>query len=481
MVRKWKYTIALITVLLLFVSCGQTKAKYVFYFIGDGMGTVQMNAAERYLAAMEGKNGIIPLAINLAPASGMATTNSTNAYITDSGAAATALASGIKTSSGTIGMDADHRYPLKSITETAKERGMKVGIITNVDITHATPAGFYAHQPSRNNYYEIGRQLAYSNYDFYGGGDVRQKTDPKGIEKDNILDLAKQNGFLYVNNATAFRYLEPGAGRVLFVHPDVKSDYAMPYRMDMDPGSITLADILEKAVKMLKGPEGFFIMVEGGKIDWASHFNDAAATITEVLDMDDAVRVALDFYSRNKKNTLIVITADHETGGMSMGTTYGNSNLDLSLLQWQKASFTQLVREYTEIRNMRIEEYGPDSARSDPEWAFNYLREQTGLGDASKGLGLRDFEEQDLILAYERSFLPRNERISRDHFSYTAYEPFMVTASRILSRKAGIGWTTFGHTGTPVPVRAFGVGAEQFNGYYDNTDIPKRILNVMRK
>ncbi|MBW6458918.1 MAG: alkaline phosphatase, partial [FCB group bacterium] len=391
------------------------------------------------------------------------------------------LASGIKTNSGTIGMDTERRYPLKSITETAKERGMKVGIITNVDITHATPAAFYAHQPSRNNYYEIGRQMAYSNFDFFGGGDIRQKTDPKGIEKDNILDLAKQNGFLYINNVTAFRYLEPGAGRVLFVHPDVKTDFAMPYRIDMDPGSITLADIVEKAINMLNGPEGFFIMIEGGKIDWACHFNDAGSAIQEVLDLDDAVKTALDFYSRNKKNTLIVITADHETGGMSMGTTYGDGNVNLSKLRWQTASFTQLTREYGEIRTTLIERHGVDAVKADPAWAMDFVREQTGLGDESKGLGLRDFEQEDLLLAYERSFLPRNERISRDHFSYTAYEPFMVTASRILSRKAGIGWTTFNHTGTPVPVRAFGVGAEQFNGYYDNTDIPKRILNVMHK
>ncbi|MBW6458406.1 MAG: alkaline phosphatase, partial [FCB group bacterium] len=122
MMRKWKNTIGLFVILFIMVSCGQPKAKYIFYFIGDGMGTVQMNAAERYLAAMEDKNGIIPLAMNLAPATGMAATNSTNAYITDSGASATALASGIKTNSGTIGMDTEHRYPLKSITETAKER-----------------------------------------------------------------------------------------------------------------------------------------------------------------------------------------------------------------------------------------------------------------------------------------------------------------------------------------------------------------------
>ena len=136
--RKWgKYLILLVTVLLM--ACGKPEAKYIFFFIGDGMGSVQVNAAERYLASLEGRDGIVPLAMNLAPVSGDITTYSKSRYITDSGAAVTALATGNKTSNQTLSMDSEHRYPFKTIAETAKERGMKIGIISTVDIDHATP------------------------------------------------------------------------------------------------------------------------------------------------------------------------------------------------------------------------------------------------------------------------------------------------------------------------------------------------------
>ncbi|MCK4814014.1 MAG: alkaline phosphatase, partial [Candidatus Marinimicrobia bacterium] len=380
MMRRWIKYVTFIILLLILVGCGRPEAKYIFFFIGDGMGAVQMNAAERYLAAMENKPGIIPLAMNLAPATGSITTNSKNRYITDSGAAVTALSTGFKTTLTTISMDAEHRYPLKTIAETAKERGMKVGIISTVDIDHATPAGFYAHQPKRSSYYEIAKQLANSNFDFFGGGDIQQNTDPKGIDKENIIDLAKRNGFIYINNATAFNYLQPSAGRVFFVHPDVNLDYAMPYSIDMDKDAITLSQIVDKAIKMLDGPDGFFIMIESGKIDWACHANDAATSIHETLAFDDAIKVALEFYSKHEKNTLILITADHETGGMSMGTTHGDNNVDLSKLQWQTGSFNELTREYQDICDVLIEEYGIDSVKNSAQWAFDFVREQTGLG-----------------------------------------------------------------------------------------------------
>ena len=478
--RKWgKYLILLLAIVL--SACGKPEAKYVFFFIGDGMGPVQVNAAERYLASMEDRAGIIPLAMNLAPSTGFITTYSQSKYITDSGAAVTALATGNKTSNQTLSMDAEHRYPYKTIAETAKERGLKIGIITTVDIDHATPAGYYAHQPKRSNYYEIGIQLANSNFDFFGGGGFRNITDPKGIDSINVIDLAKKNGFLFVNNKTAFKYLEPGAGRVLFVHPAVSDDYAMPYSIDLDEGSITLPQITQKAIDMLNNPDGFFIMVEGGKIDWACHGNDAATTIHDVLAFDEAVKVALEFYSAHKKNTLIVITTDHECGGMTMGTSYGDSNMDLSKLQWQSGSFTELTREYTEIRSELISNLGEDALKADPTWAFDFILEQTGLGDGSKGLALNEYEKNELSTAYVRSFDKKNYDDHSEYIMYGSYDAFMITASHMLSRKVGIGWSTFSHTAIPVPIRAFGAGAEKFTGYYDNTEVYSRLLNILTK
>ncbi|MCF7833058.1 MAG: alkaline phosphatase [Candidatus Marinimicrobia bacterium] len=480
MMRKWgKYLIILFAIVL--SACGKPEAKYVFFFIGDGMGPVQVNAAERYLASMEGRNGIVPLAMNLAHSRGNITTYSQNSYITDSGAAVTALATGNKTSNQTLSMDAEHRYPFKTIAEAAKERGMKVGIISTVDIDHATPAGYYAHQPKRSNYYEIGIQLANSNFDFFGGGGFRNITDPKGFDPVNVIDLAKKNGYLYINNATAFNYLEPGAGRVLFVHPAVSDDYAMPYSIDMDEGSIALSQITQKAIDMIDNPDGFFIMVEGGKIDWACHGNDAAATIHDVLALDEAVKVALEFYSKHKNNTLIIITADHECGGMTMGTSYGDSNMDLSKLQWQMGSFMELTREYHAIRKGLLDVLGEEALKADSSWAFDFILTQTGLGDESKGLGFNSYEIKELSVAYSRSFDEKNYNDPYEYIKYGSYDAFMIAASHMLSRKVGIGWSTFSHTGIPVPIRAFGAGAQNFAGYYDNTEVYNRLLDIIKK
>ncbi|MEA3391481.1 MAG: alkaline phosphatase, partial [Candidatus Marinimicrobia bacterium] len=332
-----------------------------------------------------------------------------------------------------------------------------------------------------SNYYEIGKQLANSDFDFFGGGGLRNVIDPKGIDPVNVIDLAKQNGYLYINNTTAFKYLEPGAGRVLFVHPAVSDDYAMPYSIDMDEGSITLSQITEKAINMLDNPDGFFMMVEGGKIDWACHENDAATAIHDVLAFDEAIKVALEFYSKHKNNTLIIITADHECGGMTMGTSYGDSNMDLSKLQWQSGSFTELTREYHEIRTGLINELGVDTVKADPSWALNFILEQTGLGDESKGLAINDYEKEELLIAYVRSFDEKNYKDHTEYIMYGSYDAFMITVSHMLSRKVGIGWSTFSHTAVPIPIRAFGVGAEKFTGYYDNTEVYSRLLKIMVK
>ena len=481
MMKKWgKYLMLLVIVLL--TACGKPEAKYIFFFIGDGMGPVQVNAAERYLAALEGRDGIVPLAMNLAPVTGSITTFSNNRYITDSGAAITALATGNKTNNQTLSMDPEHRYPYKSIAETAKERGMKIGIISSVDIDHATPAGYYAHQPKRSNYHEIGIQLAESGFDFFGGGGFREVTDPNSLDSLNVIEHAKDNGFLFINNTTAFNYLEPGAGRVLFVHPDRSDEHSMPYSIDMDEGSITLADITRKAVEMLKdNEEGFFIMVEGGKIDWACHANDAATCIKDVLALDDAVKVALEFYSKHKDNTLIIITADHETGGMTMGTAYGDDNMNIDKLQWQTGSYAELNREYQLIKSSMIDEMGVELLKSDASWAFDFIFMQFGLGDETKGLGINEYEQKELMKAYLNSFEKNNYDDHEAYIKYGSYDDFMITASHMLSRKAGLGWTTYSHTGIPVPIRAFGAQAEEFGGYYDNTEVYDKLLAIMKK
>ena len=472
-----KYLILLAVVLL--VSCGKQEAKYVFMFIGDGMGPVHVNAAERYLSSLKNQSGIIKLNLNKAEHTGAATTYSKNKYITDSAAAGTALSSGQKTSNGTLCMNAEHTKSFKTIAQSAKEKGMKVGILTSVDIAHATPASFYAHQASRGNYYEIGKELIHSDFDFFGGGELRRKLDPNGIDSVNLVDLAKENAYLFINNPTAFAFLEPGAGKVLFEHPEVANDHAMPYDMDLSEDGISLADLTEKAIMMLDNEAGFFMMVEGGKIDWASHRHDAAAVIKDIVAFDEAVKVALDFYEDHKENTLIVITADHECGGMTLGTAGGEYEMDLAKLQWQTKSFKFITEEYYTLKKELELIMGRDSMLLDSAWAFSFIYDKTSLGDESKGLGLDSADIADLTKAYKRSFEPRDRSNHAEYILYGSHDPFLIHTSHLLSRKAGIGWNTYSHTGVPVPVRAFGFESEQFDGYYDNTDIYKKLVSIM--
>jgi alkaline phosphatase len=166
---------------------------------------------------------------------------------------------------------------------------------------------------------------------------------------------------------------------------------------------------------------------------------------------------------------------------MTLGTSGGDNDLNLSKLQWQSASFPRLTEEYKIIRNAKMESMKLDSLVSDSKWAFNFIYEHIGLGDESKGLALNTYEKQELELAYRKSFYSINREIPSEYILYGSHDPFMIAASHMLSRKVGIGWTTFSHTAIPVPIRAFGVGAENFSGFYDNTGIYERLYDLIIK
>lgn len=197
--------------------------KYIFYFIGDGMGLSQANAAEAYLGAINGKSGIQKLEMNKFPHHGFYTTNATNRFITGSAAAGTALATGHKTSINTIGMDASKQKPLQSVAERARDLGYKVGIISSVSIDHATPASFYAHQPSRSMYYNISLNLSESNFNYFAGGGIKHPEGDGKVDKNNIManfgmgtdkevknkqtnsiELAKKRGYRLLNTKAEF-------------------------------------------------------------------------------------------------------------------------------------------------------------------------------------------------------------------------------------------------------------------------------------
>ena len=270
---------------------GGKTPKYVFLFIGDGMSYPQINSAEIFLGKQYYKDsqiGIQKLNFSQFPVAGVCTTFDAESFIPDSASTATSISTGNKTLGGVINMDVEKKKSFKTITEMVKEKGYKVGIISSVSLDHATPAAFYAHQPSRNNYYEIAIELANSNFDFFGGGGFKQPTG-KNKDKPDVIEIAKNNGFKYVNTKEEILNLNAESGRVIAVNPILDSDKALPYEIDRDADDLSLADFVRKGIDVLNNPNGFFMMVESGKIDWAGHANDAATNIKDVLAFDDAV------------------------------------------------------------------------------------------------------------------------------------------------------------------------------------------------
>jgi alkaline phosphatase len=295
--------------------------KAVILLIGDGMGEAHRTAA-RWSAV--GQSGT--LAMDDMPVVGWSRTASADHLVTDSAAAATALASGVKTNNGMIGQDPAGN-PLTTILERAQARGMAVGLVTTVQMAHATPAAFAAHVPDRNMMTEIASQMLATEVDvLLGGGE--DEFLPEGVagcypepgERADGRDLiaeATTSGYAYVCDAANLAAIDPASTPKLL---GLFADEGMTR-----PFAPSLAEMTEKAIDILsQDPDGFFLMVEGGQIDWASHDNDATNVISDTAGFDEAVAV-VQTYASSAPDTLVIVTADHETGGMSADLTSSGS------------------------------------------------------------------------------------------------------------------------------------------------------------
>ncbi len=474
-----------------------TTAKYIFLFIGDGTGIAQRTAAELYLAAMKA-DGSRPeatkLLFNTFPAQGLHTTYDLTSVVPDSASTGTAIASGHKTISRAIGTDADGKAKYETIAEIAKKKGLKVGIITTTSIDHATPAAFYAHQPFRDDYYAIALELGKSNFDYLAGGGLLRPKGAKGDQPD-ALEAIKANGYTVVRNRADLDKLAPGAGKVLVMSSVLDVNSAVYYEIDRPKGDFTVADYTKKGIELLDNPNGFFMMVEGGKVDWACHANDAASAVQEVLGLEKAVGEAFKFYQQHPQETLIVVTADHETGGMTIGfatTQYevfpdklqnqkiSNLEFDKAMAEFKKANPPDKAK-FEDILPVIKDNFGLVVLSSDQRAALQ-AKAKNGDKEAIKQLGmaLSDLELNMLKEAFQESLKEAKARATGEaaYLQYGGGEPLTRKLTMILSQKAGIGFTSFAHTGLPVPVSAIGVGSEQFNGFYDDTDIFKKLMRI---
>ena len=454
--------------------------KYVFMFIGDGMGNPQVAATQYYLGTLQNPDSPFPVPADLSftsfPYLGMVTTYDASSFCPDSASTATSMASGEKTLSGVINYDVTLTTPFKLITEYAKEAGKKIGVISSVSVDHATPAAYYAKQPSRNDYYEIAVQgITGSTVDYLAGGGFKK---PTGANKDqtDILDLARENGWTIANTNEEICALTADSGRVLATNPVLQDSKAIHYEIDRKrlaaegEDVLSLADFVKAGISVLDNDNGFFMMCEGGKIDWAGHANDAATSIQDTLALSDAVQVAVDFAAEHPDETLIIVTADHETGGMTIGFATTAYDTHFDLLAKQTISFTDFDAVIADIRE----------SGATFEDALKQVEAYYSLTTAEgTQLSLTATDVANLETAFNLSMGTGEMTDEEAALLYGGYEPFSMAVSHIMNNKAGLSYTSYAHTGLQIPVYAMGVGAEQLSGLYDNTDIFFRTMAIM--
>jgi alkaline phosphatase len=406
----------------------RNQVKNIILLIGDGMGTSHITLGRIY----KGNN----LHMNSMPYNGFATTHpipQDKKWVTDSAAAGTALATGNKTYNGYISVDVDQK-PLETILEKALKSDRSVGLVTTARITHATPAAFASHNSSRDAENQIAKEMIGKGINVLlggGRGHFLPKSDNGKREDDkNLINSAKNLGYEYVESRKELNKINKGNILGLF------NDGHMNYEIDRDKSNEpSIAEMTTKAVKLLnQNKKGFFLMVEGGRIDQASHANDPATAALDIVAFDDAVKVALDF-AKKDKNTLVIVTADHETGGMSLGAN-GIYDFRPEELKKQKSSLEKLLPTLTED---------------------NYEKEIK----EKLGITLSEEENKEIINSFKEK-----EEITK----------FLTD---IINKKSNTGWTSRGHTAADVPIKAYGPGAERFSTYMNNTDINKIMVELL--
>lgn len=435
--------------------------KYIFYYIGDGMGFNHVLNAQIF--SDEVLRADSTLTMLRFPVASMARTHSASSDVTDSAAAGTALATGRKTRNNMLGMDAD-TVAVTSIAKTLFDKGWGVGLVTTVAIDDATPGAFYAHVPSRSEYMAVGRQLAESGYQYAAGAGLRAARGKDG-SRTPLLDYFAEQG---VTVACGPEGLATEADRLLVLSNDTVKTWNVGYTVDSIPGALTLPAMTAAGIRQLSrvSPDRFFMMVEGGNIDHAGHANDGGTIMREVINFDQSLALAWQFYLAHPDETLIVVTADHETGGMSIGTTTTGYSVRPAVAAAQKVSKEEFSEYVKSLARDRRVYHWPDMEE--------YLADNLGFGSA---VLLTPEETAELSEMFENMMAGRNSAPDQETL-YATFDGFSAHVFELLNDKAGLGFTTIKHTGAPVPVFAAGVGASEFSGVNDNTDLPRKILSI---
>ena len=277
--------------------------------------------------------------------------------------------------------------------------------------------------------------------------------------------------FLFIGDGMSYPQFQAAAD---YLGALADSD-AMDYDMDRADGEWALKDYVAKGIEQLDNETGFFMMCEGGKIDWACHANDAGATVTDTLALADAVQVAIDFAKEHPAETLILVTGDHETGGLTIGYAGTDYDTYLDTLSNQKISYAQFDAQY--VAKYKENQTPFEDAMKDVEALFGLKL----TGEEGDRLVLTEYEAERLKAAYEMALSDASADSCTQEQSllYGGYNPFSVTVTHILNNKSGVDFTSYSHTGLPVAVFAQGAGEDAFTGYYDNTEIYNKLAALV--
>lgn len=444
-------------------SLSAKTPKYIFYCIGDGMSFAHVMATQLYYENgnyLDGRESLVFLDF---PVRSAVRTHAHNSLITCSAAAGTALATGHKTDLTYIGLDPDGK-PLTSIAKQLRDKGYAIGIITSGQIDDATPAAFYASQ-TRKESYLIGKEGADSRFDFLAGSALKQ---PYAPSQPSLYDYYREKGYTICRGIEGYNATRE-ADKMLLLDTDTASRSWLPYVIEREPGAMGLEFMVQAGIEKLyreKGKKGFFMMIEGASIDHASHPRDIATTVLETAEFDRSVRLAYEFYKQHPDETLIIVTADHETGGLAMGETTTRP------FYWEYINAQKISKEsLSQLFKKKQKEGALDSWEKTRE----LLAEKTGLW---KTIPVNAGEEASLMQCYYQTVVKGDE--SREITLYAQTESLVAEAIALVNKKIGVSWGSFSHTGGFVPFYAVGCEASQFGAVNDNTQIPNTLRKIMK-
>ncbi len=462
-----------------------TKPKYVLFFIGDGMGVSQRTLAEYYQDYI-GEN---ELEMNHLPSIGMYSNKSNDSYIPDSAATATAMSAGKTTNNGQIAtqpldnnqltednaeeeqltiQDVDtEQDDMVNLGDGLHAAGIPLGVVTTTRITHATPAAFTSHSNDRDNESHIAdEQLDFAPELLVGGGTSylipQSEEGSKRSDDRNLIDEYESKGYTYFDDIETYDSEVANTNTPVLA---TFNDSHLDYEIDTDDDAPGLSEITQSSIDYMYNnyQDGFFMMIEGGRIDHAAHANDAPALLEETLEFENAIKEGLEFYNEHADETLILVGADHETGGLGLGDD-SDYFLNLGTLDEYNGATETMLQGY----------YKQDM---DHDEVIEYIENDYGLQNLTDD----EIKQLDDVMTRMDNTTPDpdNGYVGIFYDDYGAYDPLATVVNEITADRANVGFTTHAHTGTFVEASAIGIGSENFDGMFTNEDIGLTLADLL--